>query len=160
MPRPWRNGKGDPTSIWHLPVRGKNSGPGRLRQPTASRKDWCAYFPNWSPAIPSLSGSSRGVLLSTPPGASALHIYYYYMDREFGLIHVMVQTWFPMRMQVFVNGHHWVANKLTANGIKFSQCENVFLWIEDVQRAQRFADRLTSVNWPLVLNRYARKSIR
>lgn len=24
-----------------------------------------------------------------------LHIYYYFMDREFGLIHVMVQTCFP-----------------------------------------------------------------
>ncbi len=86
-----------------------------------------------------------------------LHIYYYFMDREFGLIHVMVQTWFPMRMQVFVNGHNWLANKLAANGIKFSQCDNVFLWIEDIERAQRFADRLASVNWPLVLNRYARK---
>ena len=86
-----------------------------------------------------------------------LHIYYSYMDRGFGLIHVMVQTWFPMRMQVFVNGHHWVANKLAANGIRFSQCDNVFLWIEDIDRAQRFADRLASVNWSLVLNRYARK---
>ena len=51
------------------------------------------------------------------------------MDREFGLIHVMVQTWFPMRMQVFVNGHSWLANKMAANGIKFSQCDNAFLWI-------------------------------
>ncbi len=82
---------------------------------------------------------------------------YYFMDLEFGLIHVMVQTWFPMRMQVFVNGHNWWANKLTANGIKFSQCDNAFLWIEELERAQRFADRLASVNWPLVLNRYARK---
>jgi hypothetical protein len=86
-----------------------------------------------------------------------LHIYYYFLDREFGLIHVMVQTWFPMRMQVFVNGHNWLANKLAANGIRFSQCDNVFLWIEDIERAQRFADRLASVNWPSVLNRYARK---
>jgi signal transduction histidine kinase len=63
-----------------------------------------------------------------------LHIYYYFMDREFGLIHVMVQTWFPMRMQVFVNGHNWLANKLVASGIKFTQCENAFLWIEELRR--------------------------
>ena len=86
-----------------------------------------------------------------------LHIYYYFMDREFGLIHVMVQTWFPMRMQVFVNGHNWLANKLVANGITFSQCDNVFLWVEEIERAQRVADRLAAVNWPLVLNRYARR---
>ncbi len=60
-------------------------------------------------------------------------------------------------MQVFVNGHSWLANKLQANGIKFSQCENVFLWIEDIERAQRFADRLASINWPQVLNRYAQR---
>ena len=65
------------------------------------------------------------------------------MDRDFGLIHVMVQTWFPMRMQVFVNGHNWLANKLAASGIKFTQCDKVFLWLEDLARAQRFADRLT-----------------
>jgi len=86
-----------------------------------------------------------------------LHIYCYFIDREFGLIHVMIQTWFPMRMQVFVNGHNWLANKLTENGIRFSQCDNTFLWIEDSERAQRFADRLASVNWPAVLNRFARK---
>jgi hypothetical protein len=31
------------------------------------------------------------------------------------------------------------------------------VWIEDVERAQRFADRLASVIWPRVLNRYARR---
>ena len=60
-----------------------------------------------------------------------------------GLIYVMVQTWFPMRMQVLVNGHSWLANKLAASGIKFTQCDKVFLWLEDLARAQRFADRLT-----------------
>lgn len=52
-----------------------------------------------------------------PARRKCLHIYYYFMDRDFGLIHVMVQTWFPMRMQVFVNGHHWLANKMSAHGI-------------------------------------------
>jgi hypothetical protein len=39
----------------------------------------------------------------------------------------------------------------------FRPGDNAFLWIEDTERAQRFADRLASVNWPTVLNRYARK---
>src|SRR5262249_46214002 len=34
-----------------------------------------------------------------------LILYYYFMDREFGLIHVRVQTWFPLPLQVYVNGH-------------------------------------------------------
>lgn len=45
-----------------------------------------------------------------------LHIYYYFMDREFGLVHVQIQTWFPLRMQVFVNGHDWLARKLDTAG--------------------------------------------
>lgn len=98
----------------------------------------------------------KGQAFVKPARRKCLHIYYYFMDREFGLIHVMVQTWFPMRMQVFVNGHHWLANKMTEQGIGYMQYDNTFLWIEDIERAQRFADRLASINWPRLLNRYAR----
>jgi len=86
-----------------------------------------------------------------------LHIYYYFMDREFGLIHVQIQTWFPLRMQVFVNGHDWLARKLDTAGIKYTQCDNVFVQIEDVERAQRFSDRMSGLDWPSILNRFARR---
>jgi hypothetical protein len=33
-----------------------------------------------------------------------LHLYFYFMDRHFGLIHVRIQTWFPMPIQIYVNG--------------------------------------------------------
>ena len=29
-----------------------------------------------------------------------LHLYFYFMDRDFGLIHVRVQTWFPLQIQL------------------------------------------------------------
>jgi hypothetical protein len=56
-----------------------------------------------------------------------LFIYFYFMDREFGLIHVKLQTWFPMQIQVYLNGHDWLERKLTANGISFIKHDNVFL---------------------------------
>ena len=34
-----------------------------------------------------------------------LHFYYYFMDRDFGLIHVRIQSWFPLQIQVYLNGH-------------------------------------------------------
>ncbi len=34
-----------------------------------------------------------------------LHFYYYFMDRDFGLIHVRIQSWFPMQIEVYLNGH-------------------------------------------------------
>jgi len=78
------------------------------------------------------------------------------MDRDFGLIHVKLQTWFPMQVQVYMNGHEWLARKLSSNHIRFSKRENVFVWIEDARRAQKFADRFASLNWPRMLERYAR----
>jgi hypothetical protein len=78
------------------------------------------------------------------------------MDREFGLIHVKLQTWFPMQIQIYVNGHDWLERKLTANGIAFTKHDNVFLRIEDWKRAQKLSDRFTGLNWPRILERYAR----
>jgi hypothetical protein len=46
-----------------------------------------------------------------------LHLYYYFMDRDLGLIHVRVQTWFPLQIQVYLNGHEWLARKLAAREI-------------------------------------------
>ena len=78
------------------------------------------------------------------------------MDREFGLIHLKLQTWFPMQIQVYVNGHEWLERKLTANGISFTKHYNVFLQIGDWKRAQKLSDRFIRVNWPLKLERYVR----
>jgi len=42
------------------------------------------------------------------------------------------------------------------NGIGFTQIENA-LWLEDVERTQRFSDRFASLDWAKVLNAYAKK---
>ena len=86
-----------------------------------------------------------------------LILYYYFMDRDFGLIHVRVQTWFPMQLQVYVNGHEWLARKLAQHGVRYTKHDNAFLWLEDFARAQRFADRFVSVPWVARLDRYARQ---
>jgi hypothetical protein len=90
-----------------------------------------------------------------PAKRKCLFIYFYFMDREFGLIHVKLQTWFPMQIQIYVNGHDWLERKLTANGISFTKHDNVFLRIEDWKRAQKISDRFTGLNWPRILERYA-----
>ena len=85
-----------------------------------------------------------------------LFIYFYFMDRKFGLIHVKLQTWFPMQIQVYVNGHEWLERKLTANGISYTKHDNVFLRVEDWDRAQKLSDRFVRIDWPRILERYAR----
>jgi len=74
-----------------------------------------------------------------------LMIYFYFLDRCFGLVHVKLQTWFPMPLQVYVNGHEWLARKLADCGVSFSKIDNVFTHVEDLRRAQRFADRFSSL---------------
>jgi hypothetical protein len=86
-----------------------------------------------------------------------LYIYYYFMDREFGLIHVKIQTWFPLVMQVYVNGHEWLIRKLDREDIQFTKVDNVLCTVSDIERTQTFADRFPSLNWCGILDRYARK---
>jgi hypothetical protein len=71
------------------------------------------------------------------------HLYFYFLDREFGLLHVRLQTWFPFSMQVCINGRRWLANKLKRAGISFVQYDNTFTQIGNCQRAQQFLDQLT-----------------
>lgn len=54
-------------------------------------------------------------------------------------------------------GHEWLARKLSANHLRYTKHDNVFVWIEDLARAQRFAERFANLNWPAILNRYAKR---
>jgi hypothetical protein len=88
-----------------------------------------------------------------------LSLYFYFIDREFGLIHVQLQTWFPMQIQVYVNGHEWLARKLTANQIRYTKLDNAFAWIEDLDPAQRLAHRFEGLKWPAILDKYAQQVV-
>ena len=61
-----------------------------------------------------------------------------------------------MPIQIYMNGHEWLARKLEANGIRYTKYENAFLWIEDMARAQKLADRFANLNWPKILSKYAK----
>src|SRR5213083_3740206 len=57
----------------------------------------------------------------------------------------------------FTSTDEWLARRLKQNGIRYTKRENAFLWIEDLARAQKFSDRFCSLDWPRLLNRYAKK---
>jgi hypothetical protein len=91
-----------------------------------------------------------------PTSRKCLFIYFYFMDQKFGLIHVKIQSWFSMQIQIYVNGHDWLERKLTANGICLIKHDNVFLRVDDWKRARKLMDRFTGLNRPRILERYAR----
>jgi hypothetical protein len=84
-----------------------------------------------------------------------LHLYYFFIDRHLGLIHVKLQTWFPFQIQVYLNGHEWLARKLDRHGVKYLKVDNAFAHLSDVERAQRISDQFPSVDWVRMLGRYA-----
>lgn len=83
--------------------------------------------------------------------------YFYYMDREFGLMHVRLQSWLPFPIQIYVNGHEWLAKKMTRHGIDYRKIDNAFITIDDLPRAQRFANNLARKNWVNILHSFAKR---
>ena len=60
-----------------------------------------------------------------------LHYYVYFIDPEVGLCYVRVPTWAPFRMEVYLNGHSWLARQLAAANIAFERADNAFVSIAD-----------------------------
>ncbi len=86
-----------------------------------------------------------------------LHLYFYYLDREFGLMHLRLQSWLPFSIQVCVNGREWLARQMNRAGISYQKRDNCFSYIADPQRAQQLMDRLTARNFNPFLDAWARK---
>lgn len=83
--------------------------------------------------------------------------YFYYMDREFGLMHVRLQSWFPFPIQVCLNGRSYLARQMDREGIAYEQRRNCFPYIEDLPRAQALLDTLTRRKWAKTLSALARR---
>jgi hypothetical protein len=83
-----------------------------------------------------------------------MHLYFYFLDPEFGWSHVRVQTWMPYTVQICFNGREWLANQLDAAGVEYRRADNCFLSLGDVDRAQQIMDRMITMPWRRVLDRY------
>ena len=85
-------------------------------------------------------------------------LYYYFLDRNLGMIHVRIQTYFPCTVQILVNGHDVLARKMDRHNISYQQIDNAFHAIDPkkLKQAQRFADRIAKMNWMKILEKYAR----
>ncbi len=86
-----------------------------------------------------------------------LHLYFYVIDRELGFMHIRLQTWFPFQIQVYLNGHEWLARQLERRGIGFERYENTFLSIDDLPLAQRLCASFTRRRWKRLFDAFARR---
>ena len=86
-----------------------------------------------------------------------LHLYFYYLDREFGLMHVRLMTWLPFGIQVCLNGREYLARRMEGAGIGYEQRDNCFVRIDDLPRAQRMMDELIGRKWERFLSALAKR---
>jgi len=84
-----------------------------------------------------------------------LFVYHYFIHPEFGFGYVRLQTWFPFRLQVGLNGRSWLARQLDAAAIGYVQAGNCFPWVGDFPRAQALLDEQLTVNWAELLDEFA-----
>jgi hypothetical protein len=86
-----------------------------------------------------------------------LHLYFYYVDRDFGLMHIRLQTWFPFTIQVCINGREWLARQLDRAGIAYIKVSNCFTQIDDLEQAQQIANSFATLKLERILSAFARR---
>jgi hypothetical protein len=77
-----------------------------------------------------------------PTEGKCLHYYFYFIDEELGLCYVRVPTWCPFRLQIYFNGHNWLAAALRKQGIKHTLMDNAFVNIDSFTAAQNLSHKL------------------
>jgi len=90
-----------------------------------------------------------------PATRKCLHLYFYFIDREFGFMHVRLQSWFPFPIQVCINGREWLAKEMEKAGVSYERHSNCFIDIGDMKKAQEMADATLKRNWPKLLNQFS-----
>ena len=84
-------------------------------------------------------------------------LYFYFLDPEFGLIHIRLTTWFPFSVQVYVNGHYWLEQQMLKRRLGFTLQDNAFTALDDPQAAQKLADSFADLNWMKILRNLVRQ---
>lgn len=100
-------------------------------------------------------GNNKPHLVSSRP--RCLTLYFYFMDPALGFVHIRVSTWMPFTIQVYLNGHEWLARQFDRRGMQYEKVENAFVSIEDCQRAQAIADKFPQQKWTKIFHCYARR---
>ncbi len=83
--------------------------------------------------------------------------YLYQIHPQAGWMYARIQTWFPSRIRVGMNGREWLAHQMRQEKLAFRQADNCFVWIEDYARAQQLLDEQVRTPWAELLGGLARQ---
>ena len=94
--------------------------------------------------------SERRMLVLHGRTQKCLHYYFYLQHPEFGLMHIRLQTWFPLTIHIAINGREWLGRQLDTAGLGYRRVDNCFLEVQDPTRAQSLFDQQLKTRWPEV----------
>ncbi|BBO19224.1 conserved hypothetical protein [Candidatus Brocadia pituitae] len=101
--------------------------------------------------------NTHKTFLKYDPSGKCLHYYFYFIHKILGLCYVRVPTWIPFRLQIYCNGHTWLASQLQKQKIPYTLCDNAFLDIGDFQKAQEIANGFSPEHLHTILDEFSRK---
>lgn len=84
-----------------------------------------------------------------------LNYYFYFIDELLGLCYVRVPTWMPFRLQIYFNGHNWLAAKLKEQNIEYKMLDNSFIEISDWTKANEIVKSFKVEELHQRLNKFA-----
>jgi hypothetical protein len=124
---------------------------GMARQVAANRKLTEGLVCALTTVEPSPSFEHRGTHMVRRIRPSQA-IYHYRSHPEVGWMYARLQTWFPFRVQVGINGREWLARQMDKAGMKYRQQGNCLVWIEDYEAAQKLMNQQLEIDWTGLLN--------
>ncbi|HEY1525208.1 MAG TPA: hypothetical protein VGH51_03130 [Candidatus Angelobacter sp.] len=57
--------------------------------------------------------------------------YQYWQHPVLGWMNARIQTWFPLAIQICINGREWLARQLDRAGLTYQRQGNCFPWLAD-----------------------------
>ena len=97
---------------------------------------------------------ARGAPELRPIRTRCKHLYTYLDHPDFGFMNIRMQTWFPYRIQIAMNGREWLARQLEKAGIGFERQGNKILHVEDFEAMQGLLDQQLTTDWCSLLDAF------
>jgi hypothetical protein len=82
------------------------------------------------------------------------HLYTYLDHPDYGFMSIRMQTWFPYRIQIAVNGREWLARQLEKAGIGFTRVGNKIHQVDDFSAMQPLLDQQLRTDWCSMLDSF------
>jgi len=82
------------------------------------------------------------------------HLYIYQDHPTYGFMSIRIQTWFPYKVQIAMNGREWLGRQLEHAGVGFERLGNKILQVDDLKLMQPLLNQQLRTNWCSLLDSF------